>query len=121
MTPAQIIAAYLSTVSIAELRAAVQALVTPGDTEADVRALCRAVVDALVPEELLPLWQDQAQTAIDAAGDRLADFLLALPKPKADRSRRRLSPAVERALSDAAAARARAAGLSHTVTVEEPA
>ena len=120
MTPAQLLALYLSTVSVAELRAAVQALVTPGDTEEDVRLLCRAVVDALVPEELLPMWRDEAQSVVDAAGDRLAALSLALPARKQPR---RPSLAVEKALAIAKAARARAAELAAlpAVEVEEPA
>ena len=120
MTPAQILALYLSTVRLADLRAAVAALVTPGDTEADVRLLCRAVSDALVPEELLPVWRDEAQAAVDAAGDRLADFILGLP----DRpTHRKPSAAVTKALDIAAAARKRAAELAAlpAVEVEEPA
>jgi hypothetical protein len=124
MTALQIVTLYLGTMDRAALTSALADVVQPGDTEADVERLCIELVDAMVPDELLPLWQDAAQDVIEDAGQRLARLVLRLVQPaKVDRSRRRLSPAVERALSDAARARARAAEIAALPTVEvtEPA
>ncbi len=126
MTALQIVTLYLGTMDRAALTSALADVVKPGDTEADAERLCVELVDAMVPDELLPLWQDTAQEVIEDAGQRLAKLVLRLLRPaatKSDRSRRRLSPAVERALSDAARARTRAAELAALPTVEvtEPA
>lgn len=117
LTPLQLVTAYLGTVDLPALRSALSAAVRPGDTEQDVEALCVALVDALVPEELLPAWQDAAQEVIDDAGQRLARLVLQVLRPQVSTGRRRLSAPAERALSLAEAARARAAEL--TVTVED--
>lgn len=125
MNALQLVTAYLATVDRKALTAALADVVRPGDTDADVEALCVALVDAMVPEELLPVWQEEAQDVIEDAGGRLAKIVLRLLRPQVvqgDRSRRRLSPAVERVLSDAARARARAAELaSPVVTITDPA
>lgn len=75
MSPASLLTLWLSTISLPHLIDEVKELVEPGDTEADIKALCRSVIDAALPEELLPVWGAQAQDVIDAAGDRAGAWL----------------------------------------------
>lgn len=126
MTPLQIAIRYIDTMDFAAIAAAIGNAVKPGDDDADIERLCVTLVDAFVPDELLPVWQDEAQEIIDDAGERIAHLLMTMLRTRAGkraRSRRRLSPAVNAALSLGAASRARAAELAAlpTVEVSEPA
>lgn len=115
MTALQLVSMYIATVDHKRVVAAVTDLIEPGDTVEDVEALCIVLVDSLVPSELVPAWDAAADPIIESAGRRIARWMLALAHPSqasGSRTRRRLSPAVERALSDAAKARACAAELS---------
>jgi hypothetical protein len=126
MTALKLVSLYIATVDHKKVIAAVTDLIEPGDTVEDVEALCIVLVDSLIPSEVVPAWDAAVEPVIESAGRRLARWMLALAHPSqasGDRTRRRISPIVERALSDAAKARARAAEVAAlpSVSVEEPA